>query len=104
MQAKARPSGWAIFGGAIAVTGAVAVSAIIRGLVLSILWGWFVEPLGIEAIDIAEAIGLSAVVGLLWQRLPDKGAERLPFAEAFWIGMVGAAAALSMGWVAHLFV
>jgi len=43
------------------------------GWVLSILWGWFVVPLGVVALTIPGAIGLRLVVGLfVTNRSPKK--------------------------------
>lgn len=37
----------------------MALSAVITGLVLSVLWGWFMAPLfGLPVITVAQAIGL----------------------------------------------
>ncbi len=36
----------------------------LRGFVLSVLWLWFIVPLGVSPIGIAWGIGLSILVGL----------------------------------------
>lgn len=41
------------------------ISVVINGLLLKVLWGWFVVPLGIQAIGIAHALGLATVCHLL---------------------------------------
>jgi hypothetical protein len=98
---------WAVFGQVIAVIVAVAVSAIVRGLILAVLWGWFVQPLGVRSINVAEAIGLATIVGLLSQRSDDQNDKR-PFAEkllaVFFASLFGAGLALLLGFLAHLFV
>ena len=44
----------------------LAFSAIWRGYVLSILWGWFIVPLfGLPALSIPFAIGFSLIVGYM---------------------------------------
>ena len=40
---------------------------IFNGWVLSVLWSWFIWPLGVKAISIPEAIGISIVVQALWK-------------------------------------
>ena len=45
--------------------GLTILSTPLNGLVLSVLWGWFMVPLGVPGINIAHAIGISCVVGLL---------------------------------------
>ncbi len=41
------------------------LSAIWFGLALSTLWGWFLAPLGLPAINIPTAIGISLIATLL---------------------------------------
>lgn len=50
---------------------------ILRGYVLSILWGWIIVPIfGLPAIGVAQAIGISIVVGLMThQYVPSKDKE-----------------------------
>lgn len=38
---------------------------IINGLVLSIMWRWFIVPLGVIAIGKAHAIGIASIVGMV---------------------------------------
>ena len=46
--------------------GLVFVAAVANGLVLSILWGWFMVPtLGLPEIGIPQAIGISMVAGYI---------------------------------------
>jgi len=41
---------------------------VLNGWVLSILWRWYIAPLGLPAITIPSAIGVSLVVGFLTVR------------------------------------
>lgn len=43
----------------------IAIIAVYEGLVLWIVWGWFIVPLGVPMITIPWAIGISLVAGLL---------------------------------------
>ena len=43
----------------------VVVLSILRGWVLSILWGWFVVPLGVPALSIPMAIGIAVTISFL---------------------------------------
>jgi hypothetical protein len=64
------------------VMGLLALAATFNGWVLSILWGWFFVPiLGLPALGVAQAIGISTVVGYLTHqhRKTPEGEE----AEAF---------------------
>lgn len=100
--------GWEIVGKVTTVLVSIVLTAILRGFVLSILWGWFVEPLGVAAINIAEAIGLATILGMLLQREPDPELDKLPFwrryVAAFTVTVVGAIFALGIGWIVHFFV
>ncbi len=41
------------------------VAIIITGLLLSVFWGWFLVPIGLPAIGIAQALGVSLVVSIM---------------------------------------
>lgn len=53
---------------AICLAGLVGL-AVLRGFVLASLWGWFVVPLGVPALGIAQAIGISLIVSLFLAHL-----------------------------------
>lgn len=95
----------AITDGTIAVLTFVSGSAL-WAVVLTALWGWFVVPLGVQSIGAAEAIGLSAVVGM-FKRPPDpelEGNLGERCLRAFAASVVNSLSLLVMGGVAHLFV
>lgn len=51
-------------------------AAAYRGLVLTVLWGWFVVPaFGLPALGLVDAIGLSLIVGFLTNPAPKKGED-----------------------------
>lgn len=52
---------------------------IFNGWVLAVLWEWFIWPLGIKAISIPEAIGISILVQALWK--PEYPLMAAKFAE-----------------------
>ncbi|MEO6709811.1 MAG: hypothetical protein ABIP42_09530 [Planctomycetota bacterium] len=61
--------------------GVIVGSAIWGGLVLSILWGWFIVPVfHVSTLTIAQAIGITLVVSLLRSRRPspEERSETLP--------------------------
>lgn len=104
-----KKDGWAVFGKMVAIIALIALGSILRGLVLSVLWAWFVQPLGVTDIGIAEAIGLMTIVGLATMRAdPDEDQKKRPpgerFAEAIGVTIVGSGFALAMGYLVHLFV
>lgn len=83
------------------------VNALLRGLALSVLWGWFVEPLGVPGINVAEAIGLNLLIGLVTMSISDAQAaaeKKNPFGQAFLISASSCGLALLLGWIVHLFV
>lgn len=50
--------------GSVAFIATIPLTVIARGWVLAKLWMWFVVPIGVVHIGIANAIGLSIVVGM----------------------------------------
>ena len=93
--------------GAQIFTALLVVNALIRGITLSVLWGWFIAPLGVRDINVTEAIGIGVVFGFLTAQLQDtekdrKFAER--FGEGFIQSLASCAFALVLGWIVHLFV
>lgn len=52
------------------------VSQLYSGLVLSVMWGWFIVPLGIAAITIPHAVGISFITGFFLGGLAIKDAVR----------------------------
>ena len=76
------------------------------GFVLSILWGWFVVPLGISAIGIAHAAGLSVLLRMVTRKVDMVGGED-PVERAGWqigVGVLAPAMGLAVGWILHLFM
>lgn len=51
----------------LAILGILSVipASVMRGWVLKIIWGWFLVPLGVPAVGIVQALGISALVGML---------------------------------------
>lgn len=50
--------------------GLVVLLAVYNGIILHMLWGWFLVPLGVPQIGVAWAIGISALAGLLTPTIP----------------------------------
>ncbi len=70
-----------------------------EALVIKVLWGWFVIPLGVPAIGLAQAGGLSVLVTLAAVRsVQSPRAKEDIVAEMFLMPLV----ALAFGWVFHL--
>ncbi len=82
----------------------VPISFAVTGWVLSVLWGWFVVPLGLKQIGLAHAIGLSTVVGLMTGVLEQQNSaelEKRPFWSRLLVSTFIRLLVLGMGWVIH---
>ena len=77
-----------------------------RGLVLSILWGWFIVPLGVVPIGVLLAIGISITLGVAMPiRLDSK--EKTEFPDILYAGVARCVIcffALGMGAIVNLFL
>lgn len=91
------------------LAGLVAIVALIilRGLVLSMLWGWFIVPLGAPVLSVAQAVGIVLIVMLITFR----STERSEIEDRKWYSLALAIIAgmhtlwlLFLGWVIHLFM
>ena len=80
----------------------VAASAVLRGFVLSVLWGWFVVPLGVPDIGIAWSIGLAALISMITHQ--DVKTEDRELGVAIGIAIATPLMCLLFGWIAHSFM
>jgi len=69
--------------------------------VLTILWGWFIVPLGVKALGVAHAYGFTVVTGLI---LGNRGVKENKD-KGDWVSSVATwlllpAVALLFGWIA----
>ena len=83
------------------------LGSMLRGWVFSVLWGWFIVPLGGPHIGIAHAIGISMVVSFLTYQHQDASDGKSASDTAITvivIGVVQAFMALAMGYVVHSFM
>jgi hypothetical protein len=55
-----------------AAGGVILLATLFRAYVLRDLWEWFVVPLGMPAIGLAHAVGISSIVGYLTQQAKDR--------------------------------
>ena len=97
---------------AYAVSGLVALSlavacALWGGFAASVLWGWFVVPLGVPEVSMLHAVGLMlalrALVGFSGKPQPDKPEDKMVALRALGrvlaVATVAPGAALAVGWV-----
>ena len=85
--------------GIVALFAFLALMGVYYAFVLSVLWGWFVVPLGVAKIGMAHAYGLSliptTILGVRGLYAPeDKRTESVASA------LIMPAAALLFGWIA----
>lgn len=107
-----------VFGFLLATLLVVMGTSIVYGITLSVLWGWFIAPtFGLPPLGIAEAIGLSVVVGYLMPERPhaEQPAEAKPESPEAKRAALGKSVAtlfrpigralgvLAFGWAVHRF-
>lgn len=91
-----------VFAGVVIVPLVLAATSIWRGFVLSILWGWFLVPLGMPPLTVAYAIGVSLIVGFLTVR-HSKEDEQPEYGKAMLRVTLVPAFALAFGWIVSRF-
>ena len=73
------------------------LAVLVRGLCLSILWGWLIAPVfGLPALGVAPAIGLTVFLNFLLNHKK----EEQTVADV----IVAPLFALGIGWAIHLFI
>lgn len=82
--------------------GFIAMFMLLRGLLLSLLWGWFVVPFGVPPIGIAWAIGLSVLMAMLTKEPPGDSSKTAN--EKLGRTIMFLLLSLFVGAVAHLFM
>ena len=95
-----------LFGG---MLGMMALSAMWKGYVLTVLWAWFVAPVfGFPLLALAPAIGLSLVVSFLTYQhgvaQDEKGELSDRAAKSVAMSLLWPAMALGIGWVVRQFM
>lgn len=86
------------------------ISAFMRGWAISVLWGWFVVPLGVPALSILSAIGLSFLVELLTFNSTraikdvqtDERSLEDKLAHSYAIALLLYPAFVFFGWIVHI--
>lgn len=77
--------------------------ALLRGWVLSLLWGWYVvDYFGMRALSVVEAVGLSLLVGLLTAGFPPADDRPVWFGAAY--SALISLTVLAFGWLWSLFL
>lgn len=78
------------------------VGIILKGFVLTILWGWFVSDIfGLRRLSIAEALGVALLVGALTYQYA--GEDNRTWVQRLIYMIVTPVLFLVLGWVYHQF-
>lgn len=90
-----------VFALAIAI---VVFQTIMRGFVLSVLWGWFIVPVfGLPSLHISPAIGISLVAGIIGSHSTRYVKDENPGTSTLmWLSQYPLT--LLVGYVVHLFM
>lgn len=86
----------------IIVIALMTLSLLVNGWAFSILWGWFLVPLGLSELSIPTAIGMALIVQLLTYRASSE--QHNSTKEAFIRSFSAPLLALGIGWVVQAFV
>jgi hypothetical protein len=91
----------AVIGIVLGAITAIALFAIYNAWVLSILWGWFIVPLGVKSLSIAHAYGVTLVAGLfLSTRGIKENKNQDDWISSLVTWLILPLAALFLGWIA----
>ncbi len=91
----------AILGIVVAAAAFLTGYALWSGFVLSILWGWFLVPLGVPAIGTAHAIGIAVVMGMFHRNNAKRDDEGFAYIG---LALIGPLLALGVGYTAKGFM
>lgn len=85
------------------------VAILAKGVTLLLLWNWFVsDPLGIPALNLPEALGMTLIAVILtgryeeWTADPEKFVDKAKDSIVFWI--MAFIVISILGWIFHLFL
>jgi predicted phage tail protein len=88
----------------------VVASILFRAWALTVLWAWFLVPLGMVALSISSAIGISIIVGMFTQHLAKESKDEKAKDTYELIGDIAGRAigapllSLFFGWIVTLFM
>jgi hypothetical protein len=93
-------------GVAVAALMAVPFLAVLRGWVLSILWAWFMVPLGMRPIGIAHAIGVGILVSMFTMnaKMDENKPTTARVVKGLLFALIGPLILLTMAAIAHWFM
>jgi hypothetical protein len=82
----------------------IPLSFFVRAFALKSMWFWFIVPLGVPAIGMAWAYGLSCLISLMTYKYSKEDSETHSLGHAFNIGVLGPLFVMLIGYIAHLFM
>ena len=77
----------------------IVLAIIVRGWVLTVLWGWFLVPLGAPALSIPFALGISTIIGLFLQNVSRTKSEGSTVPNLVAQSLLGPLVSLLVGWI-----
>jgi hypothetical protein len=85
------------------------IAYIVNGLVLSVLWGWFIVPLfNAPPLSITYAVGISLIAGMLTHQSQHKSDDKSSTGEAlinaFSTSLITPLLILLVGWIVQMFL
>lgn len=88
------------------IPGIIAISAVLKGFVLTKLWVWFIVPLfGFEPLRMPFAIGLAIVVGFLTHQVDNtKSENKTSIGEQFIATFIRPFVTLGIGYFVQMFI
>jgi len=95
---------------ALFIIGLIFFGVVIRGWALSTLWAWFLVPIGLPAIGIATALGISVIIGLFTVHLNhdkikvDKSSNSDVLTIILTKAIGGPLMSVFLGWIITLFM
>ena len=83
----------------------IVIAIILRAWVFTVLWGWFLVPLGVPEVSIPTAIGISLIFNLFMQHLAKEESKEKDIINEVVIRAIGApVVTLIIGWIVTFFV
>lgn len=85
------------------------LAVFLNAYVLSVLWLWFIVPLGMPVLSLTTAVGIAVIVSLFQQTHQSKENDKTESAEAkigkaFSLVLAKPLGALAVGWLITLFM
>lgn len=80
---------------------ALPVVAVVNGWALSVLWGWYVTPLGVLPITKAHAYGLAILISVFKPSNPKRDQSAEDFLTGILALLLTPALAVFIGWVVN---